>query len=375
VLDRFHARHCPAAPTRLDELVRRYLTAKEASGRSAATIECYRVRLGRLVAHLGDVPPARVRPDDLRGWLLALKRGRTRPTSGTYVEGHRLVADGLFTWAVREGHLRRSPMSGVERFRADRPPVRTLTRDEIGRLMRLCPDTPTGRRNRAIVAFLYDTGVRAAELARLTLDDVDLGAAQARIRGKNRRIETVPLSPALVTELTRYLTERGSTARSGAPLFTSRDRSPISTNAIRLWMRRMKRTAGLEGKRVSPHVLRASAATHFAANGASAFGVQRFLRHRTPTMSQRYVDLASLDLAHLHATASPLQAISGTAEVSRASAHGDASESPKPALSSSGTVLRRRSVVGRSVRVRDSAATDPPPRRRAGSRRGPPARP
>ncbi|HZQ49001.1 MAG TPA: tyrosine-type recombinase/integrase [Candidatus Dormibacteraeota bacterium] len=179
---------------------------KEASGRSPTTIDCYRIRLGRLVAHLGDVPPARIRADDLRGWLLALKRGTARPTSDTYVEGHRLVADGLFTWAVREGYLRPSPMGGVERFRADRPPIRKLTRDEVARLMRECADTPTGRRNRAILAFLYDTGVRAAELARLTLGDVDLHPAQARIRGKNRRVETVPISPALVTELARYRT-------------------------------------------------------------------------------------------------------------------------------------------------------------------------
>jgi site-specific recombinase XerD len=241
-----------------------------------------------------------------------------RPTSGTYVEGHRLVADGLFTWAVHEGYLRRSPMSGVERFRADRPPVRTLTRDEVARLMRECQRTTTGRRNRAILAFLYDTGVRSAELARLTLGDVDLNAAQARIRGKNRRVESVPLSAALVAELARYLAERARATRAaGAPLFTSRGGAPVSTNAMRLWMRRMKRTAGLEGKRVSPHVIRASAATHFAASGASAFGVQRFLRHRTPTMSHRYVDLASIDFARLHAAASPLQAISGASEATR----------------------------------------------------------
>jgi hypothetical protein len=69
----------------------------------------------------------------------------------------------------------------------------------------------------------------------------------------------------------------------------------MTTNAIRLWMHRAKVPAGLEGKRVSPHVSHASAATDFAASGVSAFGVQRFLRHRTPTMSQRYVDLGSID--------------------------------------------------------------------------------
>ena len=313
MLDRLHVRRTAGVPTRLSELIRRYLVAKEASGRSPATLDCYRIRLGRLVMHLGDVPPARIRADELRGWLLALKRGTRRPTSGTYVEGHRLVADGLFAWAVREGYLRASPMSGVDRVRADRPPIRTLTRDEVARLMRECRDTRTGRRNRAILAFLYDTGVRSAELARLTVGDVDVEAAQARIKGKTRRVETVPLSPALVAELTRYLAERPPSTRGpGAPLFTSSGTAPVSTNAMRLWMRRMKKKLGLEGKRVSPHVIRASAATHFAASGASAFGVQRFLRHRTPTMSQRYVDLASLDFVQLHAVASPLQAISGS---------------------------------------------------------------
>jgi len=311
VLSRINVRR-KHAPSRLSELVDRYLVAKEASGRAPATVDCYRIRLGRLLTYLGDVPPARIGADDLRRWLLSLKRGTRRPTSGTYVEGHRLVADGLFAWAVREGYLKASPMAAVERFRADRPPIRTLTRDEVGRLMRECRDTPTGRRNRAILAFLYDTGVRSAELARLTVGDVDLAAAQARIRGKNRRVETVPLSPALVTELIGYLAERRPETRGvGAPLFTSPGGRPVSTNAMRLWMRRMKYKLGLEGKRVSPHVIRASAATHFAANGVSAFGVQRFLRHRTPTMSQRYVDLASLDFAQLHATASPLQVISG----------------------------------------------------------------
>src|SRR5919197_3259850 len=162
MFDRLHFRRSRTAPARLGGLVHRYLIAKEASGRSPATVDCYRIRLGRLVAYLGDVPIGRIRADDLRSWLLALKRGTKRPTSGTYVEGHRLVADGLFAWAVREGYLRTSPMSAVERFRADRPPIRTLTRDEVARLMRECRDTRTGRRNRAIVAFLYDTGVGSA---------------------------------------------------------------------------------------------------------------------------------------------------------------------------------------------------------------------
>ncbi len=295
----------------VSRLVEDYLLAKEASGRAQATLDCYRVRLGRLVAFLGDPAAKSITATDLRRWLIALKAGRVRPTTGVYVEGHRRVAEGLFTWAVDEGRLTRSPMSGVDRFRGDRPPIRTLTPQEIATLLAQRPDTKTGRRNRAMLAFMYDTGVRAAELVRLRLEDVDLGAGEARIHGKNRRIDTVPLSPALRSELQAYTRrDRPSPSSATTAFFVSRSGSAVTTNAIRLWMRRAKASAGLQGKRVSPHVIRASAATHFAASGVSAFGVQRFLRHRTPTMSQRYVDLGSIDFARLHASASPLQQLS-----------------------------------------------------------------
>ena len=296
----------------LSRLVEEYLLAKEASGRAQATLDCYRVRLGRLVTFLGDPAVKAITPTDLRRWLIALKSGRLRPTTGVYVEGHRAVAEGLFTWAVSEGRLTRSPASGVERYRGDRPPIRTLTRSEVAMLLSQQPDTAMGRRNRAMLAFMYDTGVRAAELVRLRLEDVDLGAGQARIHGKNRRVDTVPLSPSLRPLLDAYLRRDRPPARvATTAFFLSRNGSAVTTNAIRLWMRRAKVPAGLEGKRVSPHVIRASAATHFAASGVSAFGVQRFLRHRTPTMSQRYVDLGSIDFAQLHASASPLQQLPG----------------------------------------------------------------
>lgn len=290
-------------------LVEDYLLAKQASGRRPATIECYRVRLGRLIRFLENPSIASVSAADLRRWLVFLKLGQERTTTGVYVEGHRIVACGFFSWLVRDGRLKRSPMTNVDRFLADRPPVRTLTRDEIRLLLQCQPSSRTGVRNRVMLAFMYDTGIRVAELVRLRIEDVDVGAGQARIQGKNRSVDTVPLSHALCEELAAYLQRSRFGLRSlpTSAFFTSRSGGAASTNAIRLWMRRTKVRAGLDGKRVSPHVVRASAATHFAAAGASAFGVQRFLRHRTASMSQRYVDVAALDLAQLHARASPFQ--------------------------------------------------------------------
>lgn len=293
--------------TRVSAVLEEYLLAKEASGRSPGTIDCYRVRLSRLVSFLDDPTVGSITPTDLRRWLIVLKSGRMRPTSGVYVEGHRVVADGFFAWAVREGWLKRSPMVDVLRFRAERPAIRTLTREEILRLLEQQSGTRNGIRNRAALAFLYDTGVRVGELTRMELEDVDLTTRQARIHGKNRSLDTVPLSHALCRELAAYLKHVRSKQGSRGMFFLSQSGGAITSNAIRLWMNRAKRRAGLSGKRVSPHVIRASAATHFAAEGVSAFGVQRFLRHRTASMSARYVDVASIDFARLHAIASPMQ--------------------------------------------------------------------
>ena len=87
-----------------------FLVAKRASGRAAATVDCYRVRLGRLTSFLGEQALESVTPSELRGWLLSLKRGlRGRPTTGVYVEGHRLVASVFFDWAVARGPPRPVP--------------------------------------------------------------------------------------------------------------------------------------------------------------------------------------------------------------------------------------------------------------------------
>jgi integrase/recombinase XerC len=289
--------------------VEAYLFAKEASGRRPATLECYRARLSRLIAFLDDPPVAAIRASDLRRWLVALKLGRTRTTTGVYVEGHRGVAHGFFAWLVREGRLKRSPMHGVDQFLVDRTQVRTLTREEIQLLLDCQPNSRTGRRNRAMLAFMYDTGVRVAELARLRLQDVDVVAGLARIEGKTRSVDAIPLSRALCAELGSYLKESRFASQSftGNAFFTSRSGGAASPNAIRLWLRRAKVRTGLHGKRVSPQVVRASAATHLAADGASAFGVQHFLRHTSVRMSQRYVDVAALDPERSHR--SPFQSL------------------------------------------------------------------
>jgi site-specific recombinase XerD len=169
-------------------------------------------------------------------------------------------------------------------------------------------NTHEGIRNRAIIAFLYDTGVRVGELVHLELDDVDLVAGTARVRGKSRRERTVPISPTLRSLLWNYI----NAARpkqlfaTSSRLFLSRDGSPIRETAINQWLARAGERVGLH---VYPHKFRHSFATAFLRNGGDPFTLQLILGHSTSDMTRRYVHVVASDAAKRHQSASPLERI------------------------------------------------------------------
>src|SRR2546428_2006583 len=156
---------------------------------SPATLGWYGWRLERLVRWTRDPKANALTTDALRGWLLAVRAGEKGwRTADTYVEGHRRAASALLNWAVREGRLERSPLERIRRIRVERKELATLSADEVARLIAMQPLTTfAGRRNRAILALLYDTGIRVGELVALRREDLDLDGATLRVRGKAKR--------------------------------------------------------------------------------------------------------------------------------------------------------------------------------------------
>ena len=293
---------------RLSALVREFLRAMAAENLSPATLGWYGWRLERLVRWTRDPKAAALTTDALRGWLLAVRAGEKGwRTADTYVEGHRRAASALLNWAVREGRLERSPLERIRRIRVERKELATLSADEVARLIAMQPLTTfAGRRNRAILALLYDTGIRVGELVALRCEDLDLDGATLRVRGKAKRDRRVPLSIDLARVLGRYLAE----ARSKTQLFTTSTGKPLRPTAVNQWLRRAGRLAGIT-KRVSPHVFRHSFATAYLRNGGDEFTLQEILGHTDLEMVRRYVHLAATDVARRHAAASPFARIAG----------------------------------------------------------------
>ena len=183
--------------------------------------------------------------------------------------------------------------------RTDRALVTFLTRPEIEALL-ACPDrsTWTGRRDHALLLVAIQTGLRASELLGLCCGDVHLGSgAHLSCRGKGRKDRVTPLSGGCVAVLRVWLAERNGLPAD--PLFPTRRGGPLSRDALE---RRLVRYASaakgacpsLRAKRITPHVLRHTAAMQLLEAGVDTAVIALWLGHERVDTTQIYLhaDLA-----------------------------------------------------------------------------------
>jgi integrase/recombinase XerD len=184
---------------------------------------------------------------------------------------------------------------------------RVLSEDEIKALLRAAKKPSwTGIRNYAMLLTFLDTGIRLSELISLDVKDVDLTGRTLRVRhGKGAKERHVFGGRFLLRALRSWLEVHGST-RSDEPLFVTRNGDRHDSRNVDRIVERIAVRAGLEGVRVTPHVLRHTFATHYIMNGGDPFSLQRILGHSDIKTTMIYVNLAGVGLKEAHAKASPV---------------------------------------------------------------------
>lgn len=183
--------------------------------------------------------------------------------------------------------------------RSDRTLITYLTEDEITALL-AAPDrgTWTGRRDHALLMLACQTGLRATELITLTIGDTHLGAgAHISCTGKGRKQRITPLTSSTVTVLQAWLAERGGLPAD--PLFPTRRGAPLSRDALERRVAKHAATAAiacpaLREKKISPHVMRHSAAMRLLNAGIETSVLALWLGHENVATTQIYIhaDLA-----------------------------------------------------------------------------------
>ncbi len=269
---------------------------------SPRTVEAYASDLRRFAAFLekeGVGLERFGRPHYLR-YMIAL---RGKGLSARSVARSVSALRGLFRHLVREDVLAASPLAGVRAPKTGRPLPKYLTPSEVAALLD-APDasTPEGERDRAILALMYASGLRASEVAGLTLSSVDMSASFLRVLGKGGKERVVPVAEVALDALRSYLAGARPAflkGRTSEALFLSRRGRPITRQTLWLRVVRWARAAGIR-QRISPHVLRHSFAGHLLAGGADLRAVQAMLGHADIATTQIYTHVTSERLREIH---------------------------------------------------------------------------
>lgn len=214
----------------------------------------------------------------------------------------------FYRYQVREGRLEQDPSALIESPKLGRPLPKTLTEEEVERLLTAVDTgTPVGLRDRAMLELLYATGLRVSELVGLQVSQVNSVQGLVRVMGKGSKERMVPMGEEALQWLQQYMREARPELVSrhlSDAVFLSRRGDAMTRQAFWYRIKDCARRGGIN-KELSPHTLRHAFATHLLNHGADLRVVQMLLGHSDLSTTQIYTHVAQERLKQLHAQHHP----------------------------------------------------------------------
>ncbi|WP_329743573.1 tyrosine recombinase XerC [Dyella sp. A6] len=275
-----------------------------ASERQASphTVAGYRRDLEKLLGWMDNQDIAgfdTLQPQQLRSFIAAEHRAGLAPKSL-----QRLLSScrSLFRQLTREGLLAHDPAAGVRGPKVHRKLPEVLDVDEATALVESGGEGSLGLRDRAMLELFYSSGLRLSELTGLRWCDLDLAEGEVRVLGKGRKMRLVPVGRQAATALRALGSAEGSAPES--PVFRGRGGAPISPRTVQARLKRLALEHGF-AKRVHPHLLRHTFASHMLESSGDLRAVQELLGHADIATTQIYTHLDFQHLARVYDTAHP----------------------------------------------------------------------
>jgi integrase/recombinase XerC len=285
---------------------------------SPHTCRCYRRDLegfedflknsGMYVSSTGKVEMEKVDRMAIRKYLSFLHRKNKKSSIARKISTLR----SFFKYMVREQVIPSNPGKGVSTPKVEKTLPTTLTVDEAFRLME-SPTTISEKpsegskekrlRDRAILELLYSSGLRVSELVGLDSNQLDLDLGIVRVMGKGRKERIVPVGVKAIKALEAYLEKRGM-LEGEEPIFVNSVGGRLTARSVGRLMKRYTRHSGIFRK-VSPHSLRHTFATHLLDAGADIREIQEMLGHSSLSTTQRYTHVSMGKLMEVYDKAHP----------------------------------------------------------------------
>lgn len=268
-----------------------YLTVER--GYSDNTRDAYVTDVSKLLNALAaaDIDPTKATVDDLRTFMGDLHDLGIMPRSCARILSG---IKNFYRYLRLEGIMETDPTELLESPSVGSRLPSVLSLEEIDALIAAMEDTPTGRRNRAIVETMYGCGLRVSELCALQISHIDFRNAVMLIRGKGSKERLVPVNEVALTRIKNYV----DTDRNDVPI-ASVDADTVFLNSRGRHLSRvmifyiLRDAAARAGIRtpLSPHTLRHSFATHLLEGGANLRSIQQMLGHESIATTQIYIHI------------------------------------------------------------------------------------
>jgi len=214
---------------------------------------------------------------------------------------------GFFKYLKTRGLIPFDPAQAIRPPKTEKKLPSFLQEEEIVNAIEQIPqDSPAGARDRAILELFYGTGMRLSELAGLNMFDIDDLGTSVKVTGKGNKERVIPVGTKVLESLGVYLTlrERFNPDKNTQALFLNKSGKRISKRSIQAIVRRWLEKVS-EKKKLSPHIIRHTFATHLLDNGADLESVKELLGHVNLSTTQIYTHLTTERLKKVYRQAHP----------------------------------------------------------------------
>ncbi|MCA1027835.1 tyrosine-type recombinase/integrase [Cytobacillus kochii] len=317
----------------LEELIIKFIEAKEFENRSIKTIKTYKQTLHHFYLWFEEHGNQRVEEAVIKEYLIFMKskkekwddhehlastgigKGLSIRTINNIIRNMRV----FFNWTYNNRLISSNPMSNVKNLKEENDTFEVFTDSDIERLLKE-PNIRmfTGFRNYVMMLVLIDTGVRISELVNIKVQDVDFKLSQIVLPGritKNRSLRVLPISKKTQNELENLLDYINISEEDY--LFLNQYGEQFHADSFAKTLRDYGKKAGITVARCSPHTFRHYFAVKYLRSGGDAFSLMRILGHSDMTMTNRYVRYADNEINEIHKRASPVENIFRTSNVNK----------------------------------------------------------
>lgn len=270
-------------------------------------LEQFKMHLFRVEKRV-DIPLAEIDRLTIREWMAELHEDHKKTSIARKLASLRT----FFQFLVREGKLESNPAKQVATPKIERKLPNHLSIEDAVRFIET-PDinTDLGRRDRAIIEFLYATGIRVGELVGINISDVDFREKLVWVTGKRKKQRIVPFGEPALQAVMLYLDQTRPIFLTGAPeaersdaLFLHRRGGRLTTRSVgRMIDKYIKQCADIHN--ISPHSLRHTFATHLLDRGADLRDIQELLGHARLSTTQIYTQVSMEKMIEVYDKAHP----------------------------------------------------------------------